>query len=98
MKSLIRFHGIQLFHISDGPVFLFGCAKVNHITREKRNFLLNFLCSRGNWASGLETKGKAKTGVDETASGELFQMRPYPSPGDILRMNAEVGSKKKIKH
>ncbi|CAF0878985.1 unnamed protein product [Adineta steineri] len=53
---------------------------------------------RGNWASGLDLKGKAKTGADETASGELFQMRPYPSPGDILRMNAEGGSKKKSKH
>jgi len=53
---------------------------------------------RGNWASGLDIKGKAKTGVDETASGELFQMRPYPSPGDVLRMNAEAGSKKKSKN
>jgi len=53
---------------------------------------------RGNWASGLDIKGKAKTGVDDTASGELFQMRPYPSPGDVLRMNAEGGSKKKSKH
>ncbi|CAF3413612.1 unnamed protein product [Rotaria socialis] len=53
---------------------------------------------RGNWAAGLEVKGKAKTGVDDTATGELFQMRPYPSPGDVLRMNAEVGSKKKLKN
>jgi len=63
--------------------------------------ILNFFLYdyfRGNWASGLDIKGKAKTGVDETASGELFQMRPYPSPGDILRMNAEAGSKKKSKH
>jgi len=50
---------------------------------------------RGTWAAGLELKGKAKTGADETASGELFQMRPYPSPGDILRMNAEASKKKK---
>jgi polyglutamine-binding protein 1 len=54
---------------------------------------------RGNWASGLfDVKDKAKTGADETASGPLFQMRPYPSPGDVLRMNAESGSKKKPKH
>jgi polyglutamine-binding protein 1 len=60
----------------------------------------NFLCFyfRGNWASGLDLKGKAKTGVDDTATGELFQMRPYPSPGDILRMNAESTSKKKPKN
>jgi len=25
------------------------------------------------------------SGVDTTASGPLFQMRPYPSPGAILR-------------
>ncbi|CAF3607176.1 unnamed protein product [Rotaria sp. Silwood1] len=53
---------------------------------------------RGNWSSGLDLKGKAKTGVDDTASGELFQMRPYPSPGDVLRMNADVGTKKKSKN
>lgn len=46
---------------------------------------------RGSWASGL-TDESTKTGVDSTASGQLFQMRPYPSPGAILRANA---SKKK---
>jgi len=40
---------------------------------------------RGTWASGL--KNDAVTGVDSTASGPLFQQRPYPSPGDILRHN-----------
>jgi hypothetical protein len=64
----------------------------------KKLILFIFDYFRGNWASGLDIKGKAKTGVDETASGELFQMRPYPSPGEILRMNAEAGSKKKSKH
>ena len=29
-------------------------------------------------------------GVDVTASGPLFQQRPYPSPGAILRMNKQV--------
>ncbi|TPP66092.1 Polyglutamine-binding protein 1, partial [Fasciola gigantica] len=46
---------------------------------------------RGTWSSGLEVKSSmpsAKTGVDETASGSLYQQRPYPSPGDILRANA----------
>ncbi|XP_030828599.1 polyglutamine-binding protein 1 [Strongylocentrotus purpuratus] len=42
---------------------------------------------RGNWSSGLPTHQEAKTGVDVTASGPLFQMRPYPSPGAILRAN-----------
>jgi polyglutamine-binding protein 1 len=42
---------------------------------------------KGNWSSGLEKSGSAKTGVDVTASGPLFQQRPYPSPGAVLRMN-----------
>ena len=43
---------------------------------------------RGTWNTGLGSKDEAKTGVDPTASGPLFQQRPYPSPGDILRANA----------
>nr|CAG4652023.1 EOG090X0A6P [Triops cancriformis] len=43
---------------------------------------------KGTWADGLETGDDAKTGVDSTASGPLFQMRPYPSPGAILKANA----------
>lgn len=43
--------------------------------------------ARGSWSSGL-TEDSTKTGVDSTASGQLFQMRPYPSPGAILRANA----------
>ena len=46
------------------------------------------LC-RGTWSSGLERGIEAKTGVDSTANGPLFQMRPYPSPGAILKMNNE---------
>ena len=42
---------------------------------------------RGSWATGLEDGG-GKRGVDSTASGPIFQQRPYPSPGDILRANA----------
>ncbi|XP_064632751.1 polyglutamine-binding protein 1-like [Lineus longissimus] len=45
---------------------------------------------RGNWSAGLEQRGAAKTGVDTTASGPLFQQRPYPSPGDILRANRKM--------
>lgn len=44
---------------------------------------------RGSWSSGLETWDSAKTGADVTASGPLFQQRPYPSPGAVLRMNKE---------
>lgn len=45
---------------------------------------------RGGWSDGLQAE--TKTGVDSTVSGALFQARPYPSPGDIMRANA---SKKK---
>jgi len=44
-------------------------------------------CGRGKWSSGLNVEGEGKTGVDSTASGILFQQRPYPSPGDIMRAN-----------
>ena len=50
----------------------------------------HFSSSRGKWSTGLEGRGEAKTGVDVTASGPLFQQRPYPSPGAILRMNKQV--------
>jgi len=43
---------------------------------------------RGTWSTGLEAGGGGKGGVDSTASGPIFQQRPYPSPGDILRANA----------
>ena len=45
---------------------------------------------RGGWASGLEVGGvDAVTGADVTASGPLFQQRPYPSPGAILRKSGK---------
>ena len=43
--------------------------------------------SRGNRTAGLPKTNEAKTGVDTTANGPLFQMRPYPSPGAVLRAN-----------
>lgn len=42
---------------------------------------------RGTWTSGLDAN--AKTGVDTTAAGSLYQMRPYPAPGAILAANAK---------
>ena len=48
----------------------------------------DFWC-RGTWSSGLKPEGEAKTGVDTTATGPLYQMRPYPNPGAILKMNSE---------
>nr|XP_061803534.1 polyglutamine-binding protein 1-like [Nerophis lumbriciformis] len=43
---------------------------------------------RGAWSSGLPKRNEAKTGADTTAAGPLFQQRPYPSPGAVLRANA----------
>ncbi|XP_010542115.1 PREDICTED: uncharacterized protein LOC104815412 [Tarenaya hassleriana] len=45
---------------------------------------------RGGWVVGL--KGVQPRAADTTATGPLFQQRPYPSPGAVLRKNAEVAS------
>uniref|UniRef100_A0A8C7EHQ0 Polyglutamine-binding protein 1 n=1 Tax=Nothoprocta perdicaria TaxID=30464 RepID=A0A8C7EHQ0_NOTPE len=44
----------------------------------------------GTWSTGLPKRNEAKTGADTTAAGPLFQQRPYPSPGAVLRANAEI--------
>ncbi|XP_071657407.1 polyglutamine-binding protein 1 [Patagioenas fasciata] len=49
---------------------------------------------RGTWSSGLPKRNEAKTGADTTAAGPLFQQRPYPSPGAVLRANAEASRAK----
>ncbi|XP_074094938.1 poly-glutamine tract binding protein 1 [Cotesia typhae] len=57
---------------------------------------------RGKWSDGLAHHNEAKTGADTTASGPLYQMRPYPSPGAVLRSNKppkpeiETSSKPKV--
>lgn len=48
---------------------------------------------RGKWSDGLGKEDDAKTGVDSSVSGPLFQARPYPSPGAVLRMNSKKRSK-----
>ncbi|KAK9725950.1 hypothetical protein RND81_05G179900 [Saponaria officinalis] len=48
---------------------------------------------RGGWVVGL--KGVQPRAADTTATGPLFQQRPYPSPGAVLRKNAEAASQKK---
>lgn len=45
--------------------------------------IITILIPRGSWSDGLTVE--AKSGVDTTVSGPLFQMRPYPSPGAVLR-------------
>ncbi|GAB4821496.1 hypothetical protein N2152v2_008542 [Parachlorella kessleri] len=40
---------------------------------------------RGGWGSGLV--GSQPRAADTTAGGPLFQQRPYPSPGAVLRAN-----------
>lgn len=48
---------------------------------------------RGGWVVGL--KGVQPRAADTTATGPLFQQRPYPSPGAVLRKNAEIAFQKK---
>eukprot|EP00951_Prasinocladus_malaysianus_P046395 scaffold640391_cov37-Prasinocladus_malaysianus.AAC.1 len=40
---------------------------------------------RGGWTQGME--GCQPRAADTTAGGPLFQQRPYPSPGSVLRAN-----------
>lgn len=42
-------------------------------------------CGKGRWSTGLVND--RKTGADTTVSSGLYQQRPYPSPGDVLRAN-----------
>jgi len=50
---------------------------------------------RGKWSTGLNVDDdEAITGVDTTASGPLYQMRPYPAPGAILRRKEEMKKKR----
>ena len=44
----------------------------------------------GGWSQGLKKVDDAKTGVDSTANGPLFQQRPYPSPGEVLNRNKQA--------
>jgi len=43
--------------------------------------------SAGSWSAGLVEE--TKTGVDVTASGPLFQQRPYPAPGAVMRKSGK---------
>eukprot|EP00887_Chlorella_sp_A99_P002218 scaffold21.g2218.t1 len=43
---------------------------------------------RGGWSAGLATGGPRA--ADTTAGGPLFQQRPYPSPGAVLRANKKA--------
>lgn len=49
-------------------------------------------CPRGKWSDGLAPEGE-KTAADSTVTGTAFQARPYPSPGDVLKANAEKNGK-----
>lgn len=44
-------------------------------------------CPRGGWSDGLRGEKDGDRAADSTASGPLFQQRPYPSPGEVLRIN-----------
>lgn len=43
---------------------------------------------RGKWSDGLG-KDDDQGGVDSTASGPLYQQRPLPPPGAVLRRNQQ---------
>ncbi|GIL47036.1 hypothetical protein Vafri_3871 [Volvox africanus] len=43
---------------------------------------------RGTWSTGLE--GAQPSAADTTAGGPLFQSRPYPAPGSVLRANKKA--------
>lgn len=45
---------------------------------------------QGTWSDGLDNKTRA----DSTASGVLYQQRPYPTPGEVLASNKK--SKKNV--
>ncbi|KAJ1365492.1 hypothetical protein KIN20_025816 [Parelaphostrongylus tenuis] len=47
----------------------------------------------GKWSSGLHAHDK--TGADVTAGGPLFQQRPYPAPGAILRQQKKKADEDK---
>lgn len=51
-------------------------------------------CGKGRWSTGLVTE--QKTGADTTVSSGLYQQRPYPSPGDVLRANKKVAKDKNV--
>jgi len=89
---------------SDIPRYAFLFIKIHRLTYM---YLIKFLfiCishRRGKWSDGLAKHNEAKTGADTTASGPLYQMRPYPSPGAVLRSNrankteSELSSKPKV--
>lgn len=44
---------------------------------------------QGTWSDGLENRTRA----DSTASGVLFQQRPYPAPGEVLASNRSKSKK-----
>ena len=66
-------------------MFSFGIKNCNRVC-DLDIYLIDLLF-RGTWSTGLPKQNEAKTGVDITASGPLYQMRPYPSPGAVLRAN-----------
>lgn len=43
---------------------------------------------RGSWSLGLESA--QPRAADSTAGGPLFQKRPYPAPGAVLRANEKA--------
>ena len=63
------------------------------ISHYPSNLSTTLLC-RGTWSTGLPAKGQGRGGAaDETASGPLFQMRPYPNPGAVLKLHSNLSER-----
>ena len=79
-----------------GRIFHSLCFVTDNVLSISCIYFIDFewnIFYRGTWTTGLIKKGEAKTGVDTTANGPLFQMRPYPSPGAVLRANQQLAQK-----
>lgn len=42
-------------------------------------------CGKGRWSAGLDND--ENTGVDTTVGSGLYQQRPYPAPGEVMKAN-----------
>jgi polyglutamine-binding protein 1 len=47
-----------------------------------------FILVKGVWSAGATADGKM---ADSTASGPLWQQRPYPAPGQALKKEKKLG-------
>lgn len=58
----------------------------------KMHVIEEYTLLQGTWSDGLENN---RTRADNTASGPLYQQRPYPAPGEVLAGNKQNKQKSK---